>query len=255
VYANQCKGLHVEFFGKLVSERFNSFYEAYVTEPIRSVEVTFHDIPHHAPSIRGGDQPDIGYSLVENMPEKAEVHVRSSIPTPDFEHCLAHELLHVTSSVLQFPAAAVDQRTPVNGPEMGIAKDLLTIECAENDRLLLSLGFESGYVSSMRLQRLLQRITTTGANDDISRPWAARTTIHYLRALLDSGPEALSDVQETLGELPRIRNIGDQLYSLIEGRDLQDHGQRLLILVAIRDTLNLRGKIVILEPGEPVKVH
>ena len=107
--------------------------------------------------------------------------------------------------------------------------------------------------TSVRTQRwhLRHIVEDSGRTDDLSKPWAIRTTIHYLRRLLDSGPEALSEVREKLGDLPNIRARGDQLYTLIQGRDLQNHFQRLIILTTIRDTLGLRGKVTIIEPGEP----
>ena len=244
----------MEFFGRTVSSLFDRFYESHVAVHMGSVEVSFQEIPDDAASIRGEGPLEFGYTVQDrDLPGNAEVHIRTSLPAADFEHCLAHELLHVVSGVVRFPAPAINR--PDDSPEAGIVRDLFTIECAANDRLLVSLGFDS-YIFSIRLQRLMQRITeTSGANDDLSRPWAVRTTIHYLRALIDSGPEALAEVRVGLEMLPSIRERGDQMYSVIAHRDLQDHGQRLLALMLIRDTLNLTGKVAIVEPGEPDRIH
>ena len=241
----------MEFLGKPVTSLFENFYEAHVAAHSSSVEVTFHEIPDGAPSIRGGRHLEFGFARVDRMlPGKAEVHVRTGVPAAVFEHALAHELLHVVSNVLRFPVPALKPGIPANSPEMGIVIDLITIECVANDRLLAPLGFDPGYIFQTRLQRLKQRVTeTSGATDDLSRPWAVRTTLHYIRALLDSGPAAISQVPLSLGKLPRIRAIGDKLYSEIAPLDLQNHGQRLGALVSMRDALGLKGMVDIIEPG------
>ena len=139
---------------------------------------------------------------------------------------------------------------------MRVLRDLNSIGCVANDQFLLSLGFNPGYVFSMRLQNLSQEVSATGATDDLSKQWAIQTTLHYLRALLDSGPEALSEVRDRLRSLPKIRERGYQMYSMIEGRNLQDRDQRLRALMLMRNTLGLSGRVDILEyVGETVIRH
>ena len=229
----------------------------HVAGNLPSVAVSFHEIPDAAAPVRGEGAIEFAYTLMDPMrPENAEVHVRTELLTNDFEHALAHELLHVASNVRRLPVPALNPRIPTDAPEMGIVRDLITIGCVANDQLLGSLGFDASYIFTMRVQRLLRRITETrGASDDLSKPWAVRTTIHYVRALLDSGPGAMSEVRVGLRKLPRIRAAGDKLYSEVALLDLQDHSQRLDALVSIRDTFSLTGRIYVIEPGERVQTH
>ena len=247
----------MELFGKPATRLFESFYKAHVAAHIHSVKVSFHEIPDDAPSIRGQGSLEFGFTVQDAMrPEMAEIHIRSGLAAAEFERTLAHEFLHVVSRALRFPQPALDPRIPANTPEMGLVRDLITIDCVANDRLLRSLGFGPGSLSPIRVQRLLKRITeTSGATDDLSKPWAVRTTIHYVRALLESGPAAMSEVRVSLEKLPRIRGKGDKLYLAVSPLDLWDHGQRLRALVLIRDTLSLNGRVDIIEPGKGSKTH
>ena len=248
----------MEFLGRRVTSLFESFYQAHVAAHVGSVDVTFHAISGDATSVRGeGRHLEFGFTRHDRTkPGKADVHVQTGVPAPVFEHTLAHELLHVVSNVRRLPVPALRAGIPANAPEMGIVTDLITIECVANDRTLVSLGFDHRYISQTRVQRLMRRITeTTGATDDLSRPWAVRTTLHYVRALLDSGPTAASEVRASLDKLPRIRESGDKLYSEISPLDLQDHGHRLDALVLMRDNLGLIGMVDIIEPGVAGGVH
>ena len=247
----------MEIFGKLASGLFESFYKAHVASHLHSVKLSFHEIPDDAPSIRGKGHFEFGFTILDAMqPEKAEVFIRSGLPTVDFEHTLAHELLHVISTVRQLPVPALAPGIPEDSPEMGIVHDLITIDCVANDRLLMSLGFDLSYISPMRVRRLLKRITeTAGAPDDLAKPWAVRTTIHYVRALIESAPAAMSEVRVGLEKLPKIREVGDELYLAVLPLDLRDHDQRLSALVLIRDTLGLSGMVHIIEPGKSGKAR
>ena len=74
----------MEFLGKSMSTLFEGFYAAHVDEHIRSVEVTYHEIKDDDASFRGEGHLEFGYTIQDPLqPDKAEIHVRPSIPADD----------------------------------------------------------------------------------------------------------------------------------------------------------------------------